>query len=128
MVRKSREKSGEEAEEDGSTGRTGESHHHPEYQHKMHHHTEVSCADGGCQSSIPAVRGGRSAPGSLPVVVTHQLTVTQCLLTVACSRLIRDRVVTRVRASNCCPLHLLYSNTVTQVMVLNGLTVVQQES
>lgn len=41
MVRKGGEKSGEEAEEDWTIGRIGEGHHHPEYQHKMHHYTEV---------------------------------------------------------------------------------------
>lgn len=41
MVRKGGEKSGEEAEEDRATGRTGEGHHHPEYQHEMHHYSEV---------------------------------------------------------------------------------------
>ena len=41
MVREGGEKSGEEAEEDGTAGRAGESHHHPEYQHEMHHHTKV---------------------------------------------------------------------------------------
>lgn len=48
MVREGGEKSGEEAEEDGATGRTGESYHHPEYQHKMHHYTEVSRAGALC--------------------------------------------------------------------------------
>lgn len=41
MVRKGGEKSGEEAEEDRATGRAGEGHHHPEYQHEMHHNSEV---------------------------------------------------------------------------------------
>lgn len=48
MVRKGGEKSGEEAEEDGAAGRAGESHHHPEYQHEMHHYPEVRRAGAPC--------------------------------------------------------------------------------
>lgn len=42
MVRKGCQKPRKEAEEDWTTGRTGEGHHHPEYQHEMHHYTEVT--------------------------------------------------------------------------------------
>lgn len=42
MVRKSRQESGEEAEENGTAGRAGESHHNSECQHQVYHHTTVS--------------------------------------------------------------------------------------
>lgn len=42
MVRESCEKPGEEAKENGTAGRAGESHHHPERQHQVYHHPEVS--------------------------------------------------------------------------------------
>ena len=42
MVRKGCQKPRKETEEDWTTGRTGKGHHHPEYQHEMHHYTEVS--------------------------------------------------------------------------------------
>lgn len=42
MVRKGRQESGEEAEEDGTAGRAGESHHNSECQHQVYHHTTVS--------------------------------------------------------------------------------------
>jgi len=41
MVREGSEESGEEVEEDRTAGGVGEGHHHPEYQHQMHHYTEV---------------------------------------------------------------------------------------
>lgn len=41
MVREGSEKPGEEAEEDGTAGRVGESHHQPERKHQVHHHPEV---------------------------------------------------------------------------------------
>lgn len=54
VVREGGEKSGEEAEEDGTAGRAGESHHHPERQHEVHHHTEVrgGCTEGPVHSSF----------------------------------------------------------------------------
>lgn len=42
VVRKGRQESGEEAEEDGTAGRAGESHHNSECQHQVYHHTTVS--------------------------------------------------------------------------------------
>lgn len=42
MVRKGRQESSEEAEEDGTVGRAWESHHNSECQHQVYHHTTVS--------------------------------------------------------------------------------------
>lgn len=42
MVREGRQESGEEAEEDRTAGRAGESHHNSECQHQVYHHTAVS--------------------------------------------------------------------------------------
>lgn len=41
MVWEGSEEPGEEVKEDGTAGRAGEGHHHPEYQHQVHHYTEV---------------------------------------------------------------------------------------
>lgn len=62
MVRKGRQKPRKETEEDRTTGRTGEGHHHPEYQHEMHHYTEVRAVGArrwDLKRSIAARRGVR---------------------------------------------------------------------
>lgn len=51
MVRKGRQESGEEAEEDGTAGRAGESHHNSECQDKVYHHTTVSACKNILDSS-----------------------------------------------------------------------------
>ncbi len=54
MVRKGRQESGEEAEEDGTAGRAGESHHNSECQHQVYHHTTVSAFINILDSESPA--------------------------------------------------------------------------
>lgn len=41
VVREGSQEFGQEAQEDGAAGRAGESHHHAERQHQVHHHPQV---------------------------------------------------------------------------------------